>query len=63
MNAVNALIRPICDERTVFYLDLAARFHRQGEAWPDLQKDQLHLTQRGYAMWAEELDRLLARIE
>ena len=63
MNAVNALIRPICDERTVFYLDLAARFHRQGETWPDLQKDQLHLTQRGYAMWAEELDRLLARIE
>jgi N-acetylglucosamine-6-sulfatase/beta-glucosidase len=63
MNAVNALVRPICDDRSTFYLDLAARFVREGETWPALQKDQLHVTREGYEIWAEELNRLLARIE
>lgn len=62
MMAVNALSKAFADNRSVFYLDLAARMTPEGDSWKGLGPDKLHLTPEGYEMWAAELDPLLARL-
>jgi lysophospholipase L1-like esterase len=62
MMAVNAITRKFADERTIFYLDLAAKMTPQGDSWKGLGPDRLHLTAEGYEMWAAELDPLLDRL-
>lgn len=63
MNSVNEIVRKYCDDRSIYYLDVADKFPRQGEGWPVLQRDQLHLTREGYEIWGAELNKLLTRIE
>jgi lysophospholipase L1-like esterase len=60
--AANELIKKFADDKTVFYLDLAAKFTPDGDNWKGLGKDHLHLTTQGYEMWAAELDPLLAKL-
>ena len=56
------LIRAFADEQTVFYCDLAARMTPQGDTWTGLGPDRLHLGPEGYALWAAEMEPLLARL-
>ncbi|HTZ21962.1 MAG TPA: GDSL-type esterase/lipase family protein [Opitutaceae bacterium] len=62
MAAANKLIAPLADNRTVFYLDLAAKFIPNGTNWTGLGRDKLHLTVEGYEMWAAELEALLPSV-
>ncbi len=64
MAAANKLIAPLADDRTVFYLDLAAKFTRleAENTWKGLSRDRLHLTEEGYAMWADALEELLPKL-
>jgi lysophospholipase L1-like esterase len=62
MAAVNAITRTFADDRTVFYLDLAAKMPPEGDSWKGLGPDKLHLTVEGYELWAAELDPLLEKL-
>ena len=44
MAAVNQLIAPIADGKSIWYLNLAARFTPEGDNWKGLSGDKLHLT-------------------
>lgn len=59
---VDELVRAYADGRTVFYLDLAANMTPQGDTWRGLGPDRLHLGADGYALWATEMEPLLARL-
>jgi lysophospholipase L1-like esterase len=63
MAAVNKLVAPMADGKSIWYLNLAARFTPEGDNWKGLSGDKLHLTATGYNMWADELDALLATIQ
>jgi lysophospholipase L1-like esterase len=62
MAAANKLLAPLADKKTVFYLDLPARFTPAGDSWTGLSKDKLHLSAEGYETWATELEALLPTV-
>jgi lysophospholipase L1-like esterase len=62
MAAANRLIAPLADGKRVHYLDLAAQFTPEGDNWKGLSRDKLHLTEQGYTMWADALDRILPAV-
>lgn len=62
MAAANELIKPIADDKTVFFLDVGAKFTREENNWKGLSRDKLHLTQEGYEIWAAELEALLPKL-
>jgi lysophospholipase L1-like esterase len=62
MAAANAITKTFADNRTVFYLDLAAKMTPEGDSWKGLGPDKLHLTVEGYEMWAAELDPVLVKM-
>lgn len=62
MKAANTLISPLADQKTVFYIDLAAKFTPEGDNWKGLSRDKLHLSPEGYEVWATEVNALLPTI-
>jgi len=62
MADANKLIAPLADGRTIFYLDLAAKFTPVGDTWQGLIRDKLHLSPEGYEVWAAELEAMLPRV-
>lgn len=62
MAAVNLLLAPLADRKTVYYLDLAASFTPLGDNWNGLSRDRLHLTSDGYQAWAAHLESLLPAV-
>ncbi|MES2898210.1 MAG: GDSL-type esterase/lipase family protein [Pseudomonadota bacterium] len=58
----NALLAPLADRKSVFFLDLGQKFVPLGDNWKGLSRDKLHLTAEGYEMWAQELNGLLAAL-
>lgn len=62
MQKANTLIAPLADGRSIYFLDVAAKFQREGDLWSLLQRDQLHLTRQAYEVWAAALDPLLAQL-
>jgi beta-glucosidase len=60
---VNQVLRRLADDRTVFWVDFSHRFLNDDGTLPrELMPDYLHLSPRGYALWAEELEPRLAAI-
>lgn len=58
---VNQAIRRLHDGETVHYLDIGHRFLDDGGAIPrEIMPDFLHLTPRGYQVWAEAIEPALA---
>tara|TARA_R110002111_G_scaffold262702_1_gene340325 strand:+ start:22718 stop:23545 length:828 start_codon:yes stop_codon:yes gene_type:complete len=50
----NQLIAPYADNQTVFFLNFGDRIlNEQGAIKPELTYDQIHLTEKGYELWAE----------
>jgi len=62
MEDANKLIKPLADEKTIFYFDLAAKMTKEGDTWKGLGRDNLHLTTTGYEMWATEMEPLLTKL-
>lgn len=60
---VNQIVRRLADEKKVFWVDFGHKFvTAAGEIPRDLMPDFLHLSAKGYALWAAELATPLASI-
>ncbi len=60
--AVNQILKTFDDHKTVFYIDLYSRMPRQGDNWKGLRSDELHFTEEGYQMWADEMEPIIRPI-
>jgi lysophospholipase L1-like esterase len=53
----NAIIKGQADDKMVFYLDIGPKFLAEdGTLSTDIMYDRLHLTDKGYRMWAEAIE-------
>ena len=62
MMAANVLIKPIADNKYVYYYDLASLMTPVGDNWTGIGADHLHLTPEGYQLWAAHMEPLLKRL-
>jgi lysophospholipase L1-like esterase len=61
--ATNQLVSKFADNRTVFYLDIAKKLvNSQGSNSLYVPPEYVHLTQKGYQIWAETIEPTLARL-
>ena len=61
--ALNDRIRVFSDNQQVFFLDLSRLFlDGQGRLSQDLMPDSLHLSERGYQVWAEGMEELISKL-
>lgn len=57
IDRVNVIISKLDDKQRVFYLDIAAKFlDVQGVISKDIMPDFLHLSSKGYEIWADAID-------
>jgi hypothetical protein len=60
---INQALRRLADEKSVFWIDLAHQFLNSDGTIPrELMPDYLHLSARGYAIWAEAIEDKLCAI-
>jgi lysophospholipase L1-like esterase len=60
---VNAEIAALDDKKTVRFLDIGAKFlAADGSISKDIMNDALHLTEKGYEIWAEAMNPLLGEL-
>lgn len=60
---VNQMIRSLADDQNVFWLDFGYRFvSANGTISSQLMRDYLHLTPKGYQIWAEALEQRLCTL-
>ena len=59
---INEIIAKLDDGKTVRYLDLKDTFMQDGTISKEIMPDYLHLSPKGYAMWAEAMDPLLTEM-
>ena len=60
---VNQIIQKLADDRAVFWIDFGYRFlNSDGTIPQDLMPDYLHLSRRGYEIWAETIEDKLSSI-
>jgi len=60
---VNQVLRKLADGQNVFWSDFGHRFVTSDGLIPvDLMPDYLHLTKRGYEIWAEAIERRVSAI-
>lgn len=61
--ALNDRIRVFSDNQQVFFLDLSRLFlDGQGRLSQDLMPDSLHLSERGYQVWAEGMEDVMRKL-
>jgi len=58
----NTLIKAYADDKTVFYIDIYSKMVPEGDNWKGLKPDHLHMTEEGYALWAEQMEPTLQQI-
>jgi lysophospholipase L1-like esterase len=59
----NQVLRKLADDQHVFWIDFGHHFlNRDGLIPGVLMPDYLHLSKRGYALWAESIEAPLARV-
>lgn len=60
---INQVLRRVADEKHVFWIDFGHKFLNDDGTMPrELMPDYLHLSPKGYAIWAESIEEPLARI-
>jgi lysophospholipase L1-like esterase len=60
---VNQVLRKLADNRDIFWIDFGHRFvNGDGLISAELMPDYLHLTKRGYELWAEAMERRISSI-
>ena len=53
----NAIIKGYADDKTVFYMDIGSKFLApDGTLTPEIMPDRLHLSPKGYEIWAEAIE-------
>ena len=53
----NAIIKGYADEKTVWYMDIGAKFLQpDGVLAQEIMPDRLHLSPKGYEIWAEAIE-------
>lgn len=61
--AVNASISKLDDRKSIFYLDIGPKFlGPEASISKDIMPDFLHLSQRGYQIWADAIAPTLAEL-
>jgi beta-glucosidase len=61
--AINALLAKQADAERVTYLDIGPKFlSADGTLAPEVMPDKLHLTAKGYAIWADAIESELKRL-
>jgi len=61
--AVNALVSKLDDGKVVRYLDVGAKLLDENDAFKEgVLRDAVHLTPKGYEIWAETMNPLLAEM-
>jgi lysophospholipase L1-like esterase len=54
---VNQALARLADERNVFYLDFGSKLiENDGSISKDIMPDALHLSEKGYEIWAEAME-------
>ena len=55
--ATNALVKTFADDKTVFFMDINARFLQpDGTLSREIMPDLLHPNEKGYEIWAEAIE-------
>lgn len=55
--ATNALIKANADDKTVFYMDISQKFLQpDGTLTQEIMPDRLHLSPKGYEIWADAIE-------
>ena len=61
--AINDRLRKYADNQQVFFLDLSPRFLDDwGHLSQDLMPDYLHLSERGYQVWADGMESMIRQL-
>lgn len=62
-NAANAIFRKVADGKMIHYMDIGHVFtERDGTISKQVMRDYVHLTPRGYRLWAEAIEDKLAKL-
>ena len=60
---INQVLRKLADNQNVFWVDFGSRFLNSDGTIPgDLMPDYLHLSEKGYEIWAQAIERRLSSI-
>jgi beta-glucosidase len=60
---INQVIRRLADDRNVFWVDFGHKFLNDDGTLPrELMPDYLHLSKKGYEIWAESIEDQLSKI-
>jgi beta-glucosidase len=60
---VNTMIATYADDRTVWFLDIGKHFlDDKGNLNKDVSRDRLHLTEKGYTIWAEAMEPMVKKL-
>lgn len=63
IHQVNSIIRKLEDKKNVFYLDIGHGFlQADGSMNSELSHDSLHLSSKGYELWADSIHSILAEL-
>ena len=59
----NVIVSRLAVDKNVFYLDIGKKFlGKEGSLSKEIMPDLLHLSERGYTIWAESIEPTLAKL-
>lgn len=59
----NEIVAKLADDKAVFYLDIGAKFLQEDRTLSkEIMPDLLHLSPKGYAIWAESIEPTVAKL-
>lgn len=59
----NDIVKNLADDKMVFFLDIGGSFlQRDGTLGKDIMPDLLHLSERGYTIWAEAIEPTVTKL-
>jgi len=59
----NTLIAKLADEKRVFFLDFNSKFlEADGTLTKEIMPDRLHPNEKGYTIWAEAIEPMVAKL-
>jgi lysophospholipase L1-like esterase len=63
VQGTNAIVQKLADDKTVFYLDIGEKFLQpDGELSKEIMPDFLHLSPKGYQIWADATESKISEL-